>query len=98
MCDTLPCGQPADAAGAAGAYASGLMPHVAQVSIHFVEFVVNGFLALDVLALRLFDKLARRLLSLVVRVMAATEQKLAAGRRVGADAPAAPLMAVVLAV
>ncbi len=69
------------------------MPHFAQVSIHFVEFVVNGFLALDVLAVRLFDQLARRLLSLVVRVMAVAEQKLAAGRRVGADAPAARLMA-----
>ncbi len=61
------------------------MPHFAQVSIHFVEFVVNGFLALDVLAVRLFDQLARRLLSLVVRVMAVAEQKLAAGRRVGAS-------------
>jgi hypothetical protein len=55
------------------------------------------FLALDVQAVRLFDQLAGRLLSLVVRVMAGAQQELAADRRVGADAPAATLMAVELA-
>ena len=73
-------------------YALHVIPRFA--SMRLVEFVVNGFLALDVLAVQLFDQLARRFLSLVIRVMAVAEQKLAAGRRMSANAPAAPLMAV----
>src|ERR1700739_4778285 len=66
--------------------------------MNIVEISVDRFLALDVQAVQLLDQLAGRLLSLVVRVMVAAEQKLAAGRRVGAYAPAATLMAVEFAV
>jgi len=68
-----------------------------QAPLNLVEFVVDRFPALDVLAVQLFDQLAGRLLSVVVRVMAGAEQELAVGRFVGADAPAAALMAVELA-
>ena len=54
--------------------------------MNLVEFVVDRFLALDVLAVQLFDHLAGRLLSAVIRVMAGAEQELAAGRLVGAAA------------
>jgi hypothetical protein len=73
------------------------MPWLMQAPLSLVEFVVDRFLALDVLAVQLFDQLAGRLLSAVVRVMAGAQHELAAGRLVGANAPAAALMAVELA-
>ena len=78
-------------------YASRVMSWLVQAPLNLVEFVVDRFFALDVLAVQLFDQLAGRLLSVVVRVMAGAEQELAVGRLVGADAPAAALMAVELA-
>ena len=57
-----------------------------QAPLSLVEFVVDRFLALDVLAVQLFDHLAGRLLSAVITVMAGAEQELAAGRLVGAAA------------
>jgi len=62
------------------------MPWLMQATLNLVEFVVDRFLALDVLAVQLFDHLAGRLLSAVIRMMAGAEQELAAGRLVGAAA------------
>jgi hypothetical protein len=56
------------------------MSWLVQAPLNLVEFVVDRFFALDVLAVQLFDQLARRLLSVVVRVMADAEQELAVGR------------------
>jgi len=67
-------------------YASRVMPWLMQATLNLVEFVVDRFLALDVLAVQLFDHLAGRLLSAVITVMAGAEQELAAGRLVGAAA------------
>ena len=61
-------------------YASRVMSWLVQAPLNLVEFVVDRFFALDVLAVQLFDQLARRLLSVVVRVMADAEQELAVGR------------------
>jgi hypothetical protein len=41
--------------------------------VNLVEFVLNCFLTRDVLAVHVFDQLMRRLLSLVVRVMAVAQ-------------------------
>ena len=73
-------------AAAAGRYASRVMPWLMQAPMNLVEFVVDRCPALDVLAVQLFDHLAGRLLSAVIRVMAGAEQELAAGRLVGAAA------------
>jgi len=62
------------------------MSWLVQAPLNLVEFVVDRFLALDVLAVQLFDHLAGRLLSAVITVMAGAEQELAAGRLVGAAA------------
>jgi hypothetical protein len=64
-------------------YASRVMPWLIQAPMNLVEFVVDRFLALDVLAVQLFDQLAGRLLSAVVGVMAGAQHEPAAGRLVG---------------
>src|SRR6516162_7691826 len=60
------------------------------------ELVVQRRLSLQVLLVHASDDVVRGFLTVVVGVMAVTEQKLSSRRRVGADAPTTRLMAVVL--
>jgi hypothetical protein len=71
-------------------------PGGGQVVMDFLEFVMNGGLAFQVLSVQALDELMSWLLALEVRVVAVTQVELAAGGWVVADPPAARFVTVVL--
>jgi hypothetical protein len=71
-------------------------PGGGQALMDFLEFVMNGGLAFQMLTVQALDELMSWLVALEVRVVAVTQVELAVGGRVVADPPAARFVTVVL--